>query len=85
MTEQMTALDKEELRMTIADILDVDVAEVADETHFVEELEVDSLMALEISVRLEKKYLVKLAESEVAELTTLNKTFGLLQAKRAAA
>ncbi|MEU1883541.1 acyl carrier protein [Streptosporangium sp. NPDC020072] len=79
MTEQIiTAVDKEELRTLIAVTLDVDVAEVTDEAHFVEDLGVDSLMALEITVNLEKKYQVRIDESEVAGVTTLESTYALL-------
>ncbi|MER7212858.1 acyl carrier protein [Streptosporangium sp. NPDC000239] len=79
MTEQIiTAVDKEELRTLIAATLDVDVAEVTDEAHFVEDLGVDSLMALEITVNLEKKYQVRIDESEVAGVTTLESTYALL-------
>ncbi len=51
-----TALDKEQLRELVADVLDLDVAEVTDDADFMEDLDVDSLMALEITVRLEKEY-----------------------------
>jgi acyl carrier protein len=82
MSEQLAErLDKEELRSLIADTIDVDLAEVTDDADFVNELEVDSLMALEITVRLEKKYGVKIEEAELAEVTTLESTFQLLDGK----
>ncbi|WP_308296140.1 phosphopantetheine-binding protein [Streptomyces sp. ISL-96] len=74
-------LDKEELRLLVADILDLDPAEVTDEAHFVDDLDVDSLMALEIAVRLEREYEVKLAEPELASVTSLQSTHALLQDK----
>ncbi|KJK59490.1 acyl carrier protein [Saccharothrix sp. ST-888] len=76
-----TALDKEDLRRTVADVLDVDEAELTDEADFVENLGVDSLMALEVMVVLEKKYSVKLGESELKEVTCLQKAYDLLAAK----
>ncbi|MER8089307.1 MULTISPECIES: acyl carrier protein [unclassified Streptomyces] len=75
------ALDKEELRDLVADVLDLDVAEVTDSAHFMEDLEVDSLMALEIVVRLEKEYGVRLAESELTSITSLLGTYELLADK----
>ncbi|MFB7668833.1 acyl carrier protein [Kitasatospora sp. NPDC056138] len=75
------ALDKEDLRRTVADVLDVDEAELTDEADFVENLGVDSLMALEVMVVLEKKYSVKLGESELKEVTCLQKAYDLLAAK----
>ncbi|AQZ67819.1 unnamed protein product [[Actinomadura] parvosata subsp. kistnae] len=80
MTEQIMAkVDKEELRTVIAATLDVDVAEVTDGALFVEDLEVDSLMALEIAVNLEQRYQVKIGESELSGVTTLDSTHALLE------
>lgn len=75
--------DMEELRQTVATVLDVDAAEVTDEARFVEDLGGDSLLAMEIVVVLEKKYRVKFGESELRELTSLPKAFALLAAKLA--
>jgi len=81
MAEQLIHLDKEELRALIAEILDVDVDEVTDDAHFVDDLDVDSLMALEITVRLEKAYGVKMEEREMATLRTVDSTYALLTDK----
>ncbi len=77
-------LDREDLRRTVADVLDLEVADVTDDARFVEDLEVDSLMALEVMVVLERKYGVKLAESELQRVSTLDGAFGLLSEKLAA-
>jgi acyl carrier protein len=82
MTDTGTAaLDKEQLRALVAEVLDVDASEVTDDAHFTDDLEVDSLMALEITVRLEQAYEVSLQESEFASITTLQSTYDLLAAK----
>jgi acyl carrier protein len=78
-------LDKEELRSTVAEVLDVDLEDVGDDTLFIDDLEVDSLMALEVMVVLEKKYQVKLDESELKEITCLRRAYELLTGKLAAA
>ncbi|MBX9421509.1 acyl carrier protein [Streptomyces lateritius] len=75
------ALEKEDLRRTVADVLDVEEAELTDQAHFVDDLGVDSLMALEVMVVLEKKYAVKLDESELKEVVCLQKAYDLLAAK----
>ncbi|MFF6995697.1 acyl carrier protein [Streptomyces sp. NPDC008313] len=77
-TAPTAALDKEELRELIADVLDLDVADVTDDADFMEDLDVDSLMALEITVRLEKAYGVRLAEAELTSITSLRGTYELL-------
>ncbi|GAB3975577.1 acyl carrier protein [Plantactinospora veratri] len=82
MSDQLTTrLDKEDLRQLIADTIDVDLSDVTDEAHFVNDLEVDSLMALEITVRLEKRYGVKMEESELIAVSTLDSTYQLLEGK----
>jgi len=72
-------LDKEELRRTIAETLDVDAAAVTDDASFQEDLDVDSLMALEVMVVLERAYKVKLDESKLREITSLRKAHEMLE------
>ncbi|MFI5763612.1 acyl carrier protein [Streptomyces sp. NPDC051563] len=87
MTEQITApattaaLDIEDLRTLIAEILDVDTAEVTDTADFREDLDVDSLLALEILVTLERKYRVKMGESNLQLMRSLKAVHGLLAEK----
>jgi acyl carrier protein len=77
MSELLT-LDKEELRGVVAEVLDVDVAEVTDDASFVEDLGVDSLMALEVMVVLERRYRVELEESELVHVVSLQRMYELL-------
>ncbi|MFZ3495606.1 acyl carrier protein [Streptomyces sp. 5.8] len=76
------ALDKEELRFLIADILALDVEEVTDDADFVQDLEVDSLMALSIVFRLERQYGVKLEESDLKQVSSLVQVLQLITDKR---
>jgi acyl carrier protein len=78
------ALDKEDLRSLIADVLELDVEEVTDDADFVQELEVDSLMALAIVARLERQYSVKLKESDFKQVTSLTQVLRLITDKRVA-
>jgi acyl carrier protein len=71
-------LDKELLRKTVADTLDVPVDEVTDTADFREDLEVDSLMALELMVVLERSYGVKLDQARLPGMTSLDKVYDLL-------
>lgn len=75
---ETTTPDREELRQTVADVLDVPVEELTDEALFAEDLGVDSLMALEVMVVLERRYRVKLDESQLKEVTTLQRVHELL-------
>jgi acyl carrier protein len=76
----MAGLDRNELRGLIAEILDVDRASVTDDANFIEDLGVDSLMALEVMVVLERTYGVKLDESQLKEMTSLSAVYELLEA-----
>lgn len=73
-----TTIDREELRVLVAETLDLDVAEVTDTADFVNELDVDSLMALEVMVVLERRYSVRLDEKRLAEITSLDNALRLL-------
>ena len=46
----------EDLRALIADVLETEPEEVTDEAHFTDELDIDSLMRLEIETRVEHMY-----------------------------
>jgi acyl carrier protein len=86
MTDRLApTLDREGLRKIFADVLDVDAAEVGDSAHFVDDLGVDSLMALEILVNLERTYGVRLGDSAITAIRTLDSTYDLLVAEMAAA
>ncbi|EST38475.1 hypothetical protein N566_07205 [Streptomycetaceae bacterium MP113-05] len=61
-------LDVEELRAVVAGALELPVEEVTDEARFKEDLEVDSLISLEIAVRIEERYGVKIDESQLTEM-----------------
>jgi acetyl-CoA carboxylase biotin carboxylase subunit len=74
-------LDKEELRHTVAEVLELEPGQVTDDVRFVEELDVDSLMALEVMVVLERKYGVKLAEDQLQEITCLQRVHDILAEK----
>jgi acyl carrier protein len=72
-----------EIRNLLAEVFDIDEEEITPDAHFIETLEVDSLMALEVLVRLEKTYKIKISEEELKSITTLRKVHNLLQEKGA--
>ena len=76
-----TRLDLDELRRTVAEVLDVDPVDVTDDAVFTDDLGGNSLLALEVLVVLEKKYGVSFTEAEAASLTSLPRTWELLSAK----
>lgn len=82
-TEDLTVLN--ELRQTIAEILDLPAESISDTARFVDDLGVDSLMALEIMVVLEKKYGIKIAEADLPRITCLRAVYEVVIEKRARA
>jgi acyl carrier protein len=80
----MANVDKDELRLLVADTIELEPKEVTDTADFGSELEVDSLTTLEITSRLEKKYGIRMVEEELVEITSLNRLYELVTAKLAA-
>lgn len=74
-------LNRDELRELVADALDVELDEVTDDAHYIEDLGVDSLMGLEILVQLEKTFGVKISEEEFGQITNFGQTYTLLSGK----
>jgi acyl carrier protein len=66
-----------EIRGLIADILEVPAEEIGGEDSFRDDLDVDSLMALEIVAAVEKKYRIQIPEEELQSVKTLNDTVAL--------
>jgi acyl carrier protein len=71
----------DELRLTIADILDVDPERLTDDASFTEDLGVDSVLALEVAVTLERRHDVRITEDEIKGLTNLGDVRRLLAGK----
>jgi len=76
-----SGVDIEEMRALIAEELELPVEEVTDDADLANDLEVDSLSAMEIAVLLEKKYRIKISEEEIKSLTSLLIIHKLVSAK----
>jgi acyl carrier protein len=81
MTINTRPIDMTELRQVVCEVLELDEAEVTDDAHFVDDLGVNSLMALEVMVVLEKRYHVRIAEDELKEMTSVCRVHDLLASK----
>lgn len=78
---QTASVDIEELRALIAEELELPAEDVTDEADLKNDLEVDSLTAMEIAVQLEKKYKIKITDEEIASLTSLQVIHQLVSAR----
>lgn len=70
------------LKEMLTDVLDIDEEFTVDD-HFIIDLGLSSLMALEVMVALEKEYQVKFKEEEMQDLTTVSKVYKALKEKNA--
>jgi len=62
---------EKELRDIISEITEVEPGKITLEAMFVEDLGMDSMMALEILAAIEKKYKIQIPEEKLAKLTNL--------------
>ena len=69
---------KEELRALIAEIAEIDT--IPDDAHF-KDLGIDSMMGVEIVAAIERQYQIKIPDSELQEISSLNKSYDLVLTK----
>ena len=67
----------DEIRKIISEVTEVEEEKIQRHTRLVEDLGVDSMLALEILVAIEKKYNVKVPEDRLVEIKTLNDSVAL--------
>ena len=62
---------EKELRSLVAEIIEMDEDKITLDASFVEDLGMDSMMALEILAAAEKKYKIKISEEHLTKMTNL--------------
>ena len=67
----------EDIRSLVAEILEREPSQVDPEARLVEDLGMDSMMALEIIASLEKRYKIRLPEQGLQEVKTVNRVIEL--------
>ncbi|MFJ4650576.1 acyl carrier protein [Nocardia sp. NPDC088792] len=68
----------ETLREIVADILEIDPAELTDTGLFVEEYEADSLRAIEILSRIDKEFDVEVPQEELPRMDNLQHVYDVV-------
>lgn len=68
----------EELREIVADVLELEPEELSDTGDFRVEYDADSLRAIEILARLDKRYKVEIPQAELPELNNLKAVYETL-------
>jgi acyl carrier protein len=67
-----------DLKKLIAEIVEIDPEKITSEANFVEDLGMDSMMALEILASIEKKYKLRIPEENLTKIANLNKVVELV-------
>ena len=70
---------EKEIRSLVAEILEIDENKITPDKRFVEELGMDSMMALEILAGIEKKYRIIIPEDTLPKFTSLNQTVTIIK------
>ena len=68
---------EQEIRDLIADIIEMEPDQIDPDAHLVEDLGMDSMMALEILASIEKKYKIRIPEEDLPKITTVNRAVEL--------
>jgi acyl carrier protein len=70
---------KKEVRRKVLEITELSDDKLTDDAKFVQDLGVDSMMALEIVASIEKKYKVAVAEEDIPKILCLKDVYALLE------
>lgn len=71
---------REEIRMRVAELTERDPSEISDTARFVEDLDIDSLMAIELMVTLDKEYKIDIAEEEFRNIKNVSEAVDIVVA-----
>jgi len=69
---------KKEIIAIIADVSGFDENEITTETNIVQDLEVDSIKTIEITVAIEKKFKISVRDEDVPKITTVRQAVELV-------
>ena len=70
---------EKDIRALVAEVLEREPREIDGDAHFVKDLGMDSMMALEILAGIEKKYRIVIPEENLPKFTTLNQTIAIVK------
>ncbi len=69
----------EQLRELVAEVLEIETAELSDTGDFVDEYDADSLRAIEILARIDKQFRIEIPQEELPQLTNLRAVYDAVQ------
>ncbi len=71
---------EQEIRDLVSDIIEVPPEKIEHDANLIEDLGMDSMMALEILASLEKKFKIRIPEEELTKITSLANIIDLTKA-----
>ncbi len=69
---------EKEVIAIVSDVSGFDEAEITPESNFAQDLEIDSIKAIEITVALEKKFKISVRDEDVPNITTVKQAVELV-------
>ncbi len=81
MTKKISSEIKKEVKKKVSEITEVSGDKLKENTKFVEDLGIDSMMALEIVASIEKKYKIVIPEEDIPKISSLGDIYALLEKK----
>ena len=77
----MAAQLEQEITAIVAEVAEMDEGELWEQRtrHFIDDLDIDSMLALEIVASIEKKYRIEIEEEALLDITSLQATIDLVQ------
>jgi acyl carrier protein len=70
---------EKEIIAIISDVTGYDIEEITPDTNIVEDLEVDSIKAIEITVAIEKKFKVSVRDEDVPKIVSIRQAVDLVE------
>jgi len=67
------------IKQVIADVADLEVEEITDTAHFIDDLELDSLSLLEIGVDIDYEFKLGVSEERLSKLRSIPETVALVE------
>ncbi|HNQ50327.1 MAG: acyl carrier protein [Candidatus Omnitrophica bacterium] len=72
---------KQEVKKAVAAIIEIPESKLTDDIKFIEDLGIDSMMALEIVASIEKKYKIVIPEEDIPKMRCLRDIYNSLEKK----
>ncbi len=69
----------DDIRKLVAEILEMEPEEIDEDAHFIQDLGMDSMMALEILAGIEKKYRIAIPEETLPKFVNLKDTSAIVR------